>query len=121
MGSLRGLILSYLALVTSFVAAGQGDATQQPLLRGTASGNSSTITQKLFWELEQLARIVDISYCVGTAGLGIRKPFKCASRCADRDFEAFELVTVSRRAQTSVDASHEVLIYLGMEHWPFPV
>jgi hypothetical protein len=32
---------------------------------------------------------------VGTAGLGIQKPFQCASRCSDRDFEEFELVTVS--------------------------
>ncbi|KAH8726276.1 lipase precursor [Phaeosphaeriaceae sp. PMI808] len=54
---------------------------------------TTVVSQALFWELEQLARIVDISYCVGTAGLGIQKPFQCASRCADRDFESFELVT----------------------------
>lgn len=73
----------------------RGDATQQqhPLGR---PGNGTLISQQLFWELEELARIVDISYCVGTAGLGIQKPFQCASRCGDRDFETFELVTVSR-------------------------
>ena len=100
MGSLRSLFLCYLSLATSWVvASGQGDATQQPLLRGlaTAVGNNTIISQKLFWELEELARIVDISYCVGTAGLGIKKPFKCASRCADRDFETVELVKVSCR------------------------
>ncbi|RAR12769.1 lipase precursor [Stemphylium lycopersici] len=114
MGSLRGLILSYLVLVASFVAAGRGDATQQPLLRGTASGNGSTISQKLFWELEQLARIVDISYCVGTAGLGIRKPFKCASRCADRDFETFELVTAWNTGPFLSDSCG----YIALSHSP---
>lgn len=62
----------------------------------TRPANETLIPQRLFWELEELARIVDISYCVGTAGLGIQKPFQCASRCGDRDFETFELVTVSR-------------------------
>lgn len=63
-------------------------------VRGDATRNSSLISQELFWELEELARIVDITYCVGTAGLGIQKPFQCASRCGDGDFETFELVTV---------------------------
>jgi len=90
MGILRGLFLSSFVLCASFVARGRGDATQQPLLRGN---DTPLISQALFWELEELARIVDISYCVGTAGLGIQKPFKCASRCGDRDFETFELVT----------------------------
>jgi hypothetical protein len=94
MGFLRGLFLYYFVLSASFVARSRGDATQQPLLRGN---DTTLISQELFWELEELARIVDISYCVGTAGLGIQKPFKCASRCGDRDFETFELVTVSRR------------------------
>ncbi|KAI4708733.1 hypothetical protein J4E89_006792 [Alternaria sp. Ai002NY15] len=90
MGILRGLLLSSFVLCASFVASGRGDATQQPLLRGN---DTTLISQALFWELEELARVVDISYCVGTAGLGIQKPFKCASRCGDRDFETFELVT----------------------------
>jgi hypothetical protein len=42
---------------------------------------------------------VDIAYCVGTAGLGIQKPFSCASRCGDRDFETFELVKVRPHAE----------------------
>jgi hypothetical protein len=48
------------------------------------------MSQKLFSSLEELARIVDITYCVGTTG--IYKPFRCAGRC--REFEGFELVTV---------------------------
>ena len=59
----------------------------------TSHGNSNkTISQDLFNELEELARLVDISYCVGDASLGIHKPFSCASRC--NDFKDYELVTV---------------------------
>ncbi|KAI9674282.1 MAG: hypothetical protein M1829_003829 [Trizodia sp. TS-e1964] len=47
------------------------------------------VSLDLFLELEELARIVDISYCVGTSG--IYKPFQCASRCSE--FEGFNLVT----------------------------
>lgn len=50
------------------------------------------ISESLFVELEELARIVDISYCVGLTGTGIQKPFQCASRC--HEFPDFELVTV---------------------------
>lgn len=92
MGSLRGLLLSSLVLLASSLG-GCGHVAQSPLLRGAS--NETVVPPELFWELEQLARIVDISYCVGTAGLGIQKPFSCASRCSDRDLETFELVAVS--------------------------
>jgi len=49
---------------------------------------NANISLQLFAELEELSRIVDISYCVGTTG--ISKPFQCASRCAE--FPDFELV-----------------------------
>lgn len=55
---------------------------------------NDTVSRELFFELEELARIVDISYCVGATGIGIQKPFKCASHCGDEDFKDFELVTV---------------------------
>lgn len=113
MATVFGLILYCLVILTA-VSYSYGDAIQHPLVRH--HGNGTLISQKLFWELEELARIVDISYCVGTAGLGIKKPFQCASRCSDRDFESFELVTVSRWVQRSVDA---LLITVGMEHRPF--
>jgi hypothetical protein len=76
------------------------------------AANDTLITQDLFWELEELARIVDITYCVGTAGLGIKKPFKCASRCGDRDFETFELVTVSRVVGAAFRRCHAYSPYL---------
>jgi hypothetical protein len=69
-------------------------ATQIPLLHHAETNQSRTISEALFVELEELSRIVDISYCVGVAGLGIQKPFECLGRC--KDFENFELVAVSR-------------------------
>ncbi|KAK5149368.1 hypothetical protein LTR04_007142 [Oleoguttula sp. CCFEE 6159] len=63
-------------------------ASQTPLLRD--HHGSRAVSVKLFAELEELARVVDISYCVGLTGLGISKPFQCLSRCSD--FEDFELV-----------------------------
>lgn len=53
---------------------------------------SREVSQSLFNSLEELARLVDISYCVGSTG--IQKPFSCLSRC--NDFQGFELVTVSK-------------------------
>lgn len=117
MGSLRSLLLCYLTLATSWAASPQGDAKQQPLVRGTAkaTGNNATIiSQDLFWELEELARIVDISYCVGTAGLGIKRPFTCASRCADRDFETFDLVKAWNTGPFLSDSCG----YIALSHHP---
>ena len=52
--------------------------------------DSREVSPALFASLEELARLVDISYCVGSTG--IHKPFQCLSRCGD--FQGFELVTV---------------------------
>lgn len=79
--------------LVSLASVSRGAPTLQIPLVQHGSGNHS-ISVKLFAELEELARIVDISYCVGMTGLGIQKPFQCVSRCSD--FENFELVTVSR-------------------------
>ena len=45
---------------------------------------------KLFVELEEFARLVDIAYCVGVTG--IQAPFECASRCDE--FPGYQLVDV---------------------------
>ncbi|KAH8177629.1 lipase (class 3) domain-containing protein [Sarocladium implicatum] len=52
---------------------------QQPL-RDTLQKPKS-VSVRLFAELERLARLVDISYCIGTTG--VSKPFNCASRCSE--------------------------------------
>ena len=65
-------------------------AVQSPLIHHVSAGRN--VSFELYAELEELSRIVDISYCVGTTG--IQEPFQCASRC--QDFVGFELVTVGR-------------------------
>lgn len=59
-------------------------------LPALVAAESRNISRSLFESLEELARIVDIAYCVGSSG--IQKPFQCLSRC--KEFEGFELVTV---------------------------
>jgi hypothetical protein len=89
-----GLIFSTLLAFVLCLPESHG-AQQAPLQRPHASAsasNGSSMSVELFAELEELARIVDISYCVGSTGLGIMKPFQCLSRCSE--FENFELVTV---------------------------
>lgn len=91
--------LPVLLLAVAAVAA----PNQQPLLESSSSlltsSSSSTpssppstspVDPAIFASLERLARIVDIAYCVGTAGSGIGKPFSCLSRC--RDFPELRLV-----------------------------
>lgn len=48
------------------------------------------VSPDLFDSLGELARIVDIAYCIGTTG--VQKPFQCLSHC--RDLKGFELVDV---------------------------
>src|SRR5579871_3933904 len=86
---LVAFFLWFSLLVTSISYHPKG---QTPILQHHTP-NNHTVSPQLFAELEEHSRIVDITYCVGDLGLGIRKPFACASRC--KDFENFELVTVT--------------------------
>ncbi|EON66737.1 hypothetical protein W97_05983 [Coniosporium apollinis CBS 100218] len=99
---------SFLCLLT----ASSGLPTAQvPLLHDEDTGNRS-ISVKLFAGLEELARIVDISYCVGATGLGIHKPFQCLSRCSE--FENFELVTTWNTGPLLSDSCG----YIALSHPP---
>ncbi|KAF2090480.1 alpha/beta-hydrolase [Saccharata proteae CBS 121410] len=73
---------------------------------------NDTISVSLFAELEELARIVDISYCVGLTGLGISKPFQCASRC--HEFPDFELITAWNTGPLLSDSCG----YIALSHPP---
>ena len=84
-------LLEALAVLFLWSAGAQSLPTQQIPFQKLSHGFNRTISTDLFYELEELSRIVDISYCVGTTG--IQKPFLCASRC--QDFSDFELVRVS--------------------------
>ncbi|KAF2749828.1 lipase precursor [Sporormia fimetaria CBS 119925] len=106
-----GLLLFLRILVVS-VLCDPTSPVQQPLL--AHSGNDTTISTELFEELEELARIVDIAYCVGTAGLGIQKPFQCLSRCGE--FENFELVKTWNTGPLLSDSCG----YIVLSHPPSP-
>lgn len=63
-----------------------GGATGREEKKGGAGG----VPTPFFASLERASRLVDITYCVGTAGTGIAPPFSCLSRCAD--FPSLRLV-----------------------------
>lgn len=69
------------------------------------------ISANVFESLEELARIVDISYCVGSSG--IQKPFQCLSRC--KEFEGFELITTWNTGPLLSDSCG----YIAISHEPF--
>jgi hypothetical protein len=54
---------------------------------GSTSGGGG-VSPTFFASLERTARLVDITYCVGTTG--ISPPFSCASRC--KDFPSLHLI-----------------------------
>ncbi|KAL7799097.1 triacylglycerol lipase [Trichoderma ceciliae] len=71
-------LLLVLQLAIAFLTKAAYISQQEPL--GTRESTStSSIPVPLFASLERLARLVDVSYCLGTSG--IRKPFECISRC----------------------------------------
>jgi hypothetical protein len=78
-------------------------------LQSIFNGNR-TVSQSLFSSLEELARIVDISYCVGSTG--IQEPFKCLSRCSE--FPGFELITTWNTGPLLSDSCG----YIAVSHPP---
>ncbi|KAF2099139.1 alpha/beta-hydrolase [Rhizodiscina lignyota] len=86
----------------------------QQRLQDAHPNQNHTISPALFAELEELSRIVDISYCVGLTGTGIQKPFKCVSRCGD--FENFELVAAWNTGPLLSDSCG----YIALSHAPSP-
>ena len=105
-----------LTLCSIYAVAVLGGVLRQTALDVDASSQTCrNVSNALFEELEEHARIVDISYCVGTYGAGIEKPFECASHCSK--FKHFELVSVS-----SVHSEYEANVVadrsLDMEYGP---
>lgn len=90
-------LLLVFSFLISFAVIGAELRLQQPLynehkLSGSDDDPNRRVSAELFWSLEELSRLADIAYCVGSTG--IRKPFTCSNHC-DK-FEGFELITVSR-------------------------
>jgi hypothetical protein len=74
------------------------------LLRPAIAQNETNhVSTNLFTSLEELSRLVDISYCVGTTG--VKRPFRCLSRCIE--FPDLELVTVSIASEPTIPRTHE--------------
>lgn len=93
-------ILSALCLACLTIAL-----SQKPL-----QDRSRQASPALFEDLEELSRIVDITYCVGATSLGLTKPFSCLSRCSD--FPAFELVTTWNTGPLLSDSCG----YIALDH-----
>ncbi|KAI4828140.1 extracellular lipase [Aureobasidium sp. EXF-8845] len=96
-------LLSVLSAVTTALPT-----QQAPLLRHAA--DNRTVSLELFSDLEELARVVDISYCVGLTGIGISRPFKCLGRCSE--FPEFELVKTWNTGQLMSDSCG----YIALSH-----
>ncbi|PWY76360.1 putative actin-related protein 2/3 complex subunit 1A [Aspergillus sclerotioniger CBS 115572] len=70
------------------------------------------VPQGLYDSLEELARVVDVSYCVGSTGL--QKPFECLSHCGD--LRGFELLTTWNTGPFLSDSCG----YIALSHPPSP-
>ncbi|KAL1993027.1 hypothetical protein VTN49DRAFT_3784 [Thermomyces lanuginosus] len=76
----------------------------------TSHGGDRQISPALFAELEELARLVDIAYCVGNTG--VHKPFRCLNHCAD--FKQFELIRTWNTGPLLSDSCG----YIALSHRP---
>ncbi|PTB37041.1 uncharacterized protein TrAFT101_007109 [Trichoderma asperellum] len=75
----RFKLLLLLQLAVAYLIKAAYINQQEPLGIKEELTSPLTISAPLFASLERLARLVDVSYCLGTSG--IRKPFQCLSRC----------------------------------------
>ncbi|CAG8898389.1 unnamed protein product [Penicillium egyptiacum] len=75
-----------------------------------AQSKTKHVSNELLNSLEELSRIVDISYCVGTTG--VHQPFECLSRCIE--FPDLELVTTWNTGLLLSDSCG----YIALSHAP---
>ncbi|TKA80384.1 hypothetical protein B0A55_01888 [Friedmanniomyces simplex] len=101
--------LTHLLPLALLTTASTSALQQLPLLHHAPS-TSHPVSPALFAELEELARIVDITYCVGLTSPGILKPFRCLSRCPD--FPRFALVTTWNTGPLLSDSCG----YIALDH-----
>jgi hypothetical protein len=89
----KSIAIRNLLLLCASIATGFPAPSQHPFNYGSHGAPVSeryNVSTKLFAELEEFARLVDIAYCVGVTG--IQAPFECASRCDE--FPGYQLVDV---------------------------
>ncbi|KAK2738264.1 hypothetical protein FQN57_007127 [Myotisia sp. PD_48] len=92
-------------------AARNPDAQPGDTLR---SDNNRTrgVSEALFNSLDELAKVVDIAYCVGVTG--VYQPFRCASWC--HEFPDFELIKTWYTGPFLSDSCG----YIALSHTPAP-
>ncbi|KOS48153.1 hypothetical protein ACN38_g912 [Penicillium nordicum] len=76
----------------------------------TTAQTKKHVSTDLFNSLEELSRLVDISYCIGTTG--VHHPFQCLSRCIE--FPDLELVTTWNTGILLSDSCG----YIALSHTP---
>ncbi|KAJ9157483.1 Extracellular triacylglycerol [Pleurostoma richardsiae] len=107
------LLTCFLFLVYKLgaLAAAPRFLDQHPL-SASDHASSTSISLSLFAELERLARLVDITYCVGTTG--VSPPFSCASRC--KDFPSLQLASTWNTGVLMSDSCGYIAVDHGDEH-----
>lgn len=109
------LALDAASLAGSSAAEPHPEPQQRPISSpssddGYAGANS--VSTGFFASLERLARLVDITYCVGTTG--ISPPFSCASRC--KEFPELRLASTWNTGVLMSDSCG----YVAVDHGPGP-
>lgn len=112
-------LIALLALDPASLAGSSAEPHPEPQQRPISSPSSddgypraSSVSTVLFASLERLARLVDITYCVGTTG--ISPPFSCASRC--KEFPDLRLASTWNTGVLMSDSCG----YVAVDHGPGP-
>ncbi|CAN8098888.1 unnamed protein product [Discula destructiva] len=83
--ALISVILSLAKSITALFSEAetifQRPISPPPPHTATDDFSTASVSPALFTDIERLARLVDITYCVGTSG--ISQPFNCVSRCKE--------------------------------------
>jgi len=108
------LKISLVSTVLLSVVANPLPSSLREQIHLTHHRNSSAtpISQNLFNEFEELSRIVDIAYCVGSLNTGVERPFQCLSYC--NNFPTFELKQTWNTGITLQDSCG----YVALSHAP---
>ncbi|KAE8324162.1 Alpha/Beta hydrolase protein [Aspergillus sergii] len=103
-------VLSILLYGTCSTASLISSGTSGASTYGQSNRKDSAVSRETFASLEELSRIVDVSYCVGSTG--VQKPFRCLSRC--NEFPGFELITTWSTGPLLSDSCG----YIALSHFP---
>ncbi|PGG99306.1 hypothetical protein AJ79_08573 [Helicocarpus griseus UAMH5409] len=109
---MKSLFLLFVSAFLHVICASALPEQRADLHDGAKCQDSRNVSKELFSSLEELSRIVDIAYCVGTTG--VYKPFQCLGRC--HEFPGFELLTTFNTGPLLSDSCG----FLVLSHPPWP-